>query len=120
WTVRKLEIPNPFLRMGNSMTRIAIVTTAILFIFSATAYAQSFNVKDFGAKGDGTTDDTRAIQAALDAAGKRVHSEFEPGAAYFFASPEVRFPVGKYTVSDTLKTNVNLVGEGGAILYQTK
>ena len=44
------------------------------------------DVKDFGAKGDGTTDDTSAIKAAIAAAG---------GGTVFF-------PVGTYVVSDTL------------------
>ena len=44
------------------------------------------SVKDFGAKGDGTTDDTAAIKAAIAAAGG--------GTAFF--------PLGTYVVSDTL------------------
>ena len=44
------------------------------------------SVKDFGAKGDGTTDDTSAIKAAIAAAGG--------GTAFF--------PLGTYVVSDTL------------------
>ena len=44
------------------------------------------NVRDFGAKGDGTTDDTAAIKAAIAAAG---------GGTVFF-------PLGTYVVSDTL------------------
>jgi hypothetical protein len=45
------------------------------------------NVKDFGAKGDGTTDDTESIQSAMNV-----------GAGKF-----VYFPVGTYLVSDRLE-----------------
>ena len=35
-------------------------------LFSAIAYSADFNVRDFGAKGDGSTKDTAAIQTAID------------------------------------------------------
>jgi hypothetical protein len=44
-----------------------------------------FNVKEYQAKGDGTTDDTRAIQAALDAAGKSGGRVYLPAAKYLIA-----------------------------------
>ncbi len=46
------------------------------------------NVKDFGAKGDGETDDTKAIQSAID-------SLRETGG-------EVFFPVGKYRITKSI------------------
>lgn len=49
-------------------------------------FADIINVRDFGAKGDGITDDTEAIQAAIDSAG----------------GSEVFFPRGVYTISDTV------------------
>lgn len=52
----------------------------------------ALNVRDFGAKGDGTTDDTAAIQAALDAASTRGISA-------------VLFPTGTYKVSATTADN---------------
>jgi hypothetical protein len=55
------------------------------------------SVKSFGAKGDGTTDDTAAIQAAID------------------ASSSVFFPAGTYIVSGTglyAKSNLKMSGEG--------
>ena len=41
-----------------------------------------FNVRDFGAKGDGKTSDTAAIQAALDAAGKVSGTVWFPAGIY--------------------------------------
>lgn len=61
------------------------------------------SVKDFGAVGDGVTDDTAAIQAAIDAA------RADNGGS-------VLLPAGSYVCSSTitLKQGVNLVGEGRA------
>lgn len=58
------------------------------------------NVLDFGAVGDGTTDDTAAIQAALDS-----------------GAGTVTFPNGTYLISAAIKpsSNQQLVGTGGTI-----
>lgn len=59
--------------------------------------AHMFDVRDYGAKGDETTDDTAAIAAAMAAAG---------------TSP-VYFPAGKYLHTGlTIGANVHLVGAG--------
>ncbi|MBA1289101.1 M10 family metallopeptidase C-terminal domain-containing protein [Pseudomonas japonica] len=68
--------------------------------------ATTFNVLDYGAKGDGVSDDTAAIQAAINAAAKA-------------GGGEVYLPEGTYIVSGpnsdggclTLKSNVVLNGE---------
>ncbi len=61
-----------------------------------------FDVVDFGAVGDGTTDDTAAIQAAIDAA-----ETAGGGDAYL--------PPGDYLITTTLtmKDQVRLIGAGG-------
>jgi len=59
------------------------------------------SVKDFGAVGDGVTDDTAAIQAALSAAANRQ----VPAVVYL--------PSGAYRITSTLKiaTTISMVGE---------
>ena len=60
-----------------------------------------YNVKEFGAKGDGTTDDTSAIQAAITAAAA--------------TGGRVVFPPGVYLVSNlTGASNVQLWGAGAS------
>lgn len=50
----------------------------------------ALNVRDFGAKGDGKTSDTAAIQAALDAAGKTEGTVYFPSGVYLCSDLKVR------------------------------
>lgn len=73
------------------------------------------NVKDFGAVGDGVTDDTVAIQTAINYAQMLVTDRFKNGA-------DVKCPYGTYLISSTLvitSSNINLVGSGAgaSVIY---
>jgi hypothetical protein len=61
------------------------------------------SVRDFGAKGDGTTDDTAAFQAALDV-----------GASYGNSYTSLYIPPGKYRITNTIRINKNHVHLYGA------
>lgn len=85
---------------------------------SATVFAQNnawfvsvefprVNVHDFGAKGDGTTDDHNAIQRAVDYAGSQaqVYQPSMPIVGTFIqAVPVVYFPPGKYYNTASINT----------------
>lgn len=71
----------------------------------ADRFADVVNVKDFGAVGDGVTDDTEAIQAAL-----------------LLAVKGVFFPAGTYITTKTLvvRDNLSIYGDPGGYLYESR
>ena len=79
------EFRKNLLEMKKYSTKLFL---AILFIFlsAVTSFATDVSVKDFGAKGDGKTDDRAALQAAVDAVKKA-------------GGGTVSFPEGTYIVS---------------------
>ncbi len=92
-------------RLGFRWITRACVVGAVTLGFALPAAA--LNVRDYGAKGDGTTKDTASIQAAIDAAEKH-------------GGGEVRVPPGRY-ISGTihLKNNVTLYLEAGATIAES-
>lgn len=73
---------------------------------------QTLSVKDFGATGDGTTDDTSAIQAAVNYAQSLV-SGFSSTTGY---GVQIYFPAGSYKVTSSIlvtKHGIGFVGEAG-------
>ncbi|KAI1336987.1 pectate lyase superfamily protein-domain-containing protein [Xylariaceae sp. FL0016] len=67
--------------------------------FAGSGYTVFRNVKDYGAKGDGSTDDTAAIAAALNAGDNRCLQ----GCASSTTTPAVvYFPAGTYIISESL------------------
>jgi len=77
-------------------------------------HTSSINVKDpqYGAVGDGITDDTAAVQAAIDAASGSIG----PISGGFVTGNAVIFPNGTYLISSPLTTvsGVSLIGYGPA------
>ena len=79
------------------------VTTTLVQGVQQISFQDTINVKGFGARGDGTTDDAAAIQAAID------NAALNPTRVGF-----IFFPIGVYLIGTTLelKTGARLVGVG--------
>lgn len=85
------------------LTAIGLTTGAL-----AAGEAGIYDVRAFGAKGDGVTKDTAAIQAAIDAAVKA-------------GGGEVRVPAGRYVTGTVhLKSNIDFHVMGGATIVGSK
>lgn len=85
--------------LDDTQLSVAVAGTKTATALSAT-YARGLSVTAYGAKGDGVTDDTAAIQAA--------HSALPAQGGTIF------FPKGKYLISSTVTITkpVTLIGEG--------
>lgn len=83
---------------------IVSLCLAVMALTASAAPAGTFNVKDFGAKGDGVNIDSHAINAAIDAAA-------------LAGGGTVYFPAGTYSsYSIRLKDNISLYLDRGAVL----
>jgi len=105
------------LRLGG----IATAGVGIMAAITPTSLADSpsntfFNVKDFGAIGDGEANDQAAITAAISAASLLTGTEFEKNRK----GGVVYLPAGTYLVDNIkLRRNITLMGEGmGTIVQQ--
>lgn len=74
-----------------------------------------YNVKSFGAMGDGTTDDTLAIQAAMDAAALVKGTVVLPGGDYL-VYPHQQAPIRTWATCLNVPSNVTVRFEGNARL----
>lgn len=93
-------------RSGRRIRLMSVATVVVLLIVCGAVQAQTskiFNVRELGAKGDGVTLDTAAIQKALDESGK--------------AGGTVVLPKGTYLSQPlTIRTKTTLLIEEGAML----
>jgi hypothetical protein len=105
---RQPEIHSVFMFLRSILTTIIFPVFALITGASAAEWAfvppkdaGVVNVKDFGAKGDGVTDDTAAIAAAINA---------NIDKSRYRANPFIWFPKGTYLVSGPFESRNQLPG----------
>jgi polygalacturonase len=89
----------------------ALLASAALGAAGANAGGELLDVRKLGAAGDGKTDDTQAIQRALDAAGETSGGVFIPPGAYLVSELHVRPGIAVIGVAAW-----NYSGPGGSVL----
>jgi len=105
------------------ITLFLVLAVAAFALMPATGHnygtpsTSTINVKDFGAVGDGKTDDTKAIRKAFEAVWGT--SRKYPGTAYFLEMSPVVFPTGHYKISEPISVNNTTIRGEGAIIEQT-
>jgi hypothetical protein len=87
----------------------------VLLISAGALFPLGLNVKeDFGAKGDGITDDTAALQTALDTSQSKSRALLFPAGVYRITRT-LRVQCTKNASGHTVRGPVNLVGEGSEV-----
>lgn len=101
----KLNSTSRILTILSISAVLSLILALIIFVpFTLMSQNGSFNIKSYGAKGDGTSKDTHAIQSAIDA-------------AYNAGGGKVEVPPGVYlTGSIFLKSNVEFHIHNGATI----
>lgn len=106
---------------GAGMVGGQLAATGSVYRTQAEKNTDAVSVKDFGAKGDGVTDDTAAIQRAID----YVRASVVTAGTVLRVAPTLLFPFGSYRVTSSLNMSGfrnhawRIVGEGATLLGET-